>query len=76
METEQEREKRDMKSTCSDKIGKGLGLDDTRVGGVEEGKSLLEFDFLGVRERHCDDEKERKGDGFDERDGKWGKRAG
>jgi len=41
-------------STCSKEVGKGLRLDDTRVGGVEEGESLLELDFLAVGERHCD----------------------
>jgi len=62
---------KDRKSTCSDKISKGLGLDDTGVGGVEEGKGLLEFDFLAVRERHCDERERERGGWFDERDGKW-----
>lgn len=40
-------------STNSDKVGKGLGLDGARVGGVEEGESLLVLDFLAVGEvRH------------------------
>lgn len=32
-------------TTYSEKVGKGLGLDDARVGGVEKSESLLEFDF-------------------------------
>lgn len=34
-----------LQTTYSEEIGKGLGLDDTRVGGVEKSESLLEFDF-------------------------------
>jgi hypothetical protein len=40
--------------TYSKEVREGLGLDGTRVGGVEEGKGLLELDFLGVGERHVE----------------------